>query len=112
MATRKISNREAVTDKQAEELAAAIHALGDYAHVSVHAERGNLNIYPGDGDPVARLTPLGGGQYGLCFHRHTGQWERMPFAGDLAHMAETIVTTLGMYLQRWDFSRRMSGSDH
>jgi hypothetical protein len=112
MATRKNSRREAITDKQAEELATALHALGDYAHVSVRAERGHLNIYPGDDDPVARLTPVGGGQYGLTFHRHTGQWERMPFAGDLAHMAETIVTTLGMYLDRWEFSRGMSGSDH
>jgi len=112
MGTRKSSRTEAVTEKQAAELATALHALGDYAHVTVHAERGSLSIYPGDGDPVARLTPLGDGQYGLSFHRHTGQWERMPFAGDLAHMADTIVTTLGAYLERWDFSRGMSGSDH
>lgn len=78
----------------------------------VRADHGHLNIYPGDGDPVARLTPLGGGQYGLSFHRHTGQWERMPFAGDLAYMAETVVTTLGMHLERCDFPRGMSGSDH
>jgi len=111
MATRK-RRTETVTDEQAERLTAALHALGDYAHVSVRAERGHLHIYSGDGDPVARLTPLGGGQHGLSFHRHTGQWERMPFAGDLAHMAETIVTTLGPYLERGDFSRGMSGSDH
>jgi len=112
MATRKSSRREAVTDTQAEQLATALHALGDYAHVLVHAERGHLNIYPGDGDPVARLTPLGGGQYGLSFHSHTGQWERMPLAGDLRHMAEAIITTLGMYLEKWDFSRGTSESDH
>ena len=111
MAAHKSSRRETVTDNQAIDLATAIHALGDYAHISVRAARGHLTIYPGDDDPVARLTPLGGGQYGLSFHRHTGQWQHMPFAGDLTHMADTIVETLGMYLER-SFSRMISGSDH
>lgn len=111
MAARKSSRREPLTDDQAVDLATAIHARGAYAHVSVRAERGHLNIYPDDDDPVARLTPLGGGQYGLSFHRHTGQWERMPFAGDLSHLADVIVETLGMYLER-SFSSRISGSDH
>jgi hypothetical protein len=111
MAARTNSRRESATATQAIDLAIAIQALGDYAHVSVRAERGHLNLYPGDDDPIARVTPLGGGQYGLSFHRHTGQWERMPFAGDLTHLAETIVETLGMYLEP-SFSRMISGSDH
>lgn len=114
MGTRKTARRDphAVTDKQADELTAALHARGDYAHVSVRAERGHLNIYPGDQEPVARLTPLGGAQYGLTFHSHTGKWERMPFSGDLSHMADTIVGTLGPYLEHWEFSGGISGSDH
>ncbi len=109
MATRK--TKAVVAEREAAELAGAIHAQGDFAHVSVRAERGHLNVYPGDEDAVARLTPLGGGQYGLSFHSHTGEWERMPFMGDIPQMADILVTTLAPYLERWDFPRRMSGSE-
>lgn len=30
----------------------------------------------------------------------------MPFTGDLAHLANALVTTLGPYLERWDFRDR------
>jgi hypothetical protein len=43
--------------------------------VSVRATRGHLNIVVDNGEPVARCTPLGAGQYGLSFHSHTGRWE-------------------------------------
>ena len=90
----------------------AIHALGDYGHVAVRAERGHLTILVDEGPPVARCTPLGAGQYGLSFHSHTGRWENMPFVGDLVHLAHDLVTALGPYLERPDFSDRKSGSDH
>lgn len=100
------------SDQDAERLQASIRALGDYQHVSVRPIRGHLSIFAGDEQPVARLTPIGGGQYGLSFMRHTGRWEPMPFFGPLQEMADTLVSTLSAYLGRYDFPRRICGSDH
>jgi hypothetical protein len=36
----------------------------------------------------------------------------MPFVGDLTQQAGNIVTALGIYLDRRDFTDRNSGSDH
>jgi hypothetical protein len=65
---------------EAEQLAAAIHARGSYSHVTVESQRGFLYVHA-DAEPVARLTPLGPGQYDLSFHQHTGRWEPTPFTG-------------------------------
>jgi hypothetical protein len=100
------------TPQDADLLCRAIHALGDYAQVSVRAGRGHLTIFVDKGVPVARATPLGAGQFGLSFHTHTGRWEPMPFVADLMHLARDLVSALGPYLQRWDFPDRNSGSDH
>jgi hypothetical protein len=91
-----------------------IRRLGDYDHVSVRARRGHLVVMiTGDDDgPVARLTPLGGGLYGLSVYHHAGRWEPMPFSGDLDAMANTVTTVLAPYLERVDFSRTISRSDH
>ena len=97
---------------EADALQRALHALGDYAHVAVRAERGHLNIFIDDGAPVARVTPLGATQYGVSFHSHTGRWEKMPFVGDLAHLAHDLVAALGPYLGRPDFSGGIRGSWH
>jgi hypothetical protein len=97
---------------EADTLQRALHALGDYAHVAVRPERGHLNIFSDGGTPVARFTPLGNGQYGLSFRSHTGHWEKMPFVGDLIHLARDLVTALGPYLERPHFSGGISGSDH
>ena len=111
MTSRKGTPLGATTEQEAERLQAAIRALGDFAHVSVRRTRGQLNILAGDEQPVARLTPLGAGRYGLSFMRHTGRWEAMPFSGALAEMADTVVSTLGAYLARYDFPSGISGSD-
>ena len=99
------------TQADAEKLAEAIHNLGDFAHVRIRLARGHLEICP-DKDPVARATPLGGGQYGLSFRSHTGRWERMPFTRPLEALADDIVSALAPYLERWNFSDSNSGSDH
>jgi hypothetical protein len=36
----------------------------------------------------------------------------MPFAGDITHLAQDLVTTLAPYLQSWGFTDRKSGSGH
>jgi hypothetical protein len=104
-------------EREEEILCAAMRAEGDYGHVTVRSLRGQLYIHASDETPVARLTPLGAGNFGLSFHHHTGRWEPMPFSGNLVQMAKTVVATLGPYLQPWDqhFSHgktpRKSGSD-
>jgi hypothetical protein len=90
------------TSDDADALRRAIHALGDYGHVSVRAGRGHLTIHVDEGVPVARATPLGAGQFGLSFRTHTGRWEPMPVIADLARLAHDLVGLLGPYLQRWD----------
>jgi hypothetical protein len=100
------------TPEDADRLRRAIHALGDYGHVSVRAGRGHLTILVDEDAPVARATPLGAGRFGLSFHTHTGRWEPMPVVADLTQLAHDLVGLLGPYLQRWDFPDRKSGSDH
>jgi len=111
MTTRKGATKNAFNG-DAERLRDAIHSRGDYDHVIVRAERGHLNVFAGDEYPVARLTPLGAGGYGLAFHKHTGRWEPMPFTGGLTQMADALVSTLGIYLERSGFSSGNSGSGH
>jgi len=112
MKTRKRSSKRKTTDQEAQRLSDAIRSLGNYDHVRVRAERGHLNIYPDEYEPIARFSPLGGGQYSLSFRNHSGRWEPMPFAGDISHLAQDLVTTLAPYLERWDFSNRKSGSEY
>ena len=65
--------RAAPHDQAAEACCAAIRTLGDYAHVTVRAQRGRLYVYADDAEvAVARLHPLGAA-YGLSFHHHSGR---------------------------------------
>ena len=107
----KRPGRSTQASGEGEQLAAAIHALGNYGHVTVEAQRGLLCVLA-DEEPVARLTPLGRDQYGLSFHQHTGRWEPTPFTGDLAHLAGVLVTEFGAYLESYDFPPTKNGSDH
>jgi hypothetical protein len=100
------------TRQDADVLQQAIHALGDFGHVSVRAGRSHLNIFVEGDEPIARCTPLGAGQYGLSFHNHAGRWEPMPIIADLRRLARDLVTTLRPYLQRCDLPDRKSGSHH
>lgn len=95
----------------AAQLTAAIHALGNYTHVTVEAQRDFLYVHA-DEEPVARLTRLAGDQYGLSFHHHTGRWEPTPFTGDLDRLAGVLATEFGAYLASYDFPSTKSGSDH
>ena len=110
--TRKPARLPILTSQEAATLQQAVQALGDYAHVSVRAGRGHLNIFVDDSHPVARCTPLGAGQYGLSFHNHSGRWEPIPIIADLSRLAHDLVNLLGPYLQRWDFPDTKNGSQH
>jgi hypothetical protein len=96
-------NPNKITSADEERLRRAIHALGDYAHIEVRAIKGHLNIGTASDDPIARATPLGGGQYGLSFHSHTGRWEQMPVTGNLDEIARGVVEMLGPHIERMDF---------
>jgi hypothetical protein len=101
------------TDLHARALQSAIQALGDFAHVSVRAQRGHLNIFLDDGRfLVARFTPLGAGQYGLSYYNTRGRWEKMPFVGELAPLAQDLVNALGPFLRPLDFPSGINGSNH
>lgn len=110
MARRKTT--PAPSKDTAERLQQAIHALGDYSHVTVRPGRSHLNVYAGYQDPVARFTPLGAGRFGLSFHTHTGRWEPMPFMGETSQITEALVSALAPFLQPPEFPRTKSGSDH
>ncbi|HWU40188.1 MAG TPA: hypothetical protein VN203_21260 [Candidatus Acidoferrum sp.] len=44
-----------------------------------------------ENDDRVRLTKLAGTTYGLSIKRHTGRWERTPFAGTLQEMVDVIL---------------------
>lgn len=75
---------------------------GKYDHVSVRPRAGHLNIEATDaaGQPslVARVTPLGGLEYGLSFRSSSGRWEPMPVSGPLEEIADGVIGLLGPYL--------------
>ncbi|HMG17093.1 MAG TPA: hypothetical protein VK573_00105 [Gemmatimonadales bacterium] len=75
---------------------------GKYEHVRVRPRAGHLNIEAAnaDGQPslVARVTPLGGVDYGLSFRSSGGRWEPMPVSGPLEEIADGVTGLLGPYL--------------
>lgn len=102
-------------EAQAQRLEGLIRARGDYAHIEVRALGGHLVVQAqeqGEARRIARLTPVGGGLYGLSFCNHRGRWEPMPFSGTTAQLAEDLISALGVYLQRLDFSDPTSGMGH
>ena len=48
-------------------------------------------------DTIARLTELGRNSYSSAFRSHTGRWEPLPGIGDLATVADLVVTLLNPY---------------
>jgi hypothetical protein len=105
------------TDAQtyAREAETLIHARGNYAHVHVRPHGNHLvvELEAGGGrEPVARLTYLGGRQFGLGFHHHTGRWQPMPFSGPLETATCQLVQMLGPYLEPLDFPLDISGTVH
>ena len=44
-----------------------------------------------ENDDRVRLTQLSASSYGLSVKRHTGRWERTPFAGTLEEMVDIVL---------------------
>ncbi len=107
---RRVGSRPGLAD-DANMLTTAIRADGRHDHVTVRAERGFLYVDV-DEEPIVRLEPLSGNQYGLSFHHHTGRWEPTPFTGDIGLLASVVTTEFRAYLDHSDFPPTKSGSDH
>ena len=108
--TRRVGHRPGLAD-DATRLSTAIRADGRHDHVTVRAERGCLYVHVDD-DPIVRLEPRAGAQYGLSFHHHTGRWEPTPLMGDIGRLATVITTEFGAYVDHFDFPPTKSGSGH
>jgi len=107
---RRVGGRPGLAD-DANVLTTAIRADRRHDHVTVRAERGFLYVDV-DEEPIVRLEPFSGDQYGLSFHHHTGRWEPTPFTGDLGRLASVLTTEFAAYLDSYDFPPTKSGSDH
>ena len=71
------------------------HAL---AHVKPYGKHLLIQMHREDQvDTIARLTELGRNSYSAAFRSHTGRWEPLPGTGDLATVADLVVTLLNPY---------------
>ena len=52
-------------------------------------------------DPRVRLTHLGGDEFGVSVLRHTGKWERTPFAGSIDEVVQIIIETMQHLVADW-----------
>jgi len=52
-------------------------------------------------DPRVRLTHLGGEQFGVSIWRHTGKWERTPFAGSIDEVVELVQGPMQHLVADW-----------
>ena len=66
-----------------------IRVHGDHL-ILARADPAAVDSKPQDYDRV-RLTRCNTSTFGLSVKRHTGRWERTPFAGSLDEMVKTIV---------------------
>lgn len=80
-------------------------ALGDFRHLIVRRQDEHIVVaqpgppeHPEDGDPVLRLTPIGGFRFGLSFRSPSGRWEKIPVSGVLANVLADAVVMLAPWL--------------
>lgn len=52
-------------------------------------------------DDRVRLSHLGNTRFGLSVFRHTGKWEKTPFAGSLNEMVDAICGTMQHIVADW-----------
>jgi hypothetical protein len=63
-------------------------------HLDVESRGAQLTIFTvddGEKVPLARLTLLSRGDYGLSLMWHTGRWERLPVVGTAAEVVEALT---------------------
>jgi len=102
MVQQKVTSKKGQLPDYANRAQEMIRSKGDYVHVSVRVSGKNL-IIESEGDPVAKLTQLGGGTFGLSFCTNSGKWEKMPHSGPLEKVIDEMVQTLAPYLVKIPF---------
>jgi hypothetical protein len=72
----------------------------DLAQVKPYGKHLLIQMHRDDSvDTIARLTELARNSYSSAFRSHTGRWEPLPGTGDLATMADLVVSLLGPYFE-------------
>jgi hypothetical protein len=96
-------------------------ALGDFGHLHIRHDGQHIVVghpappdNPDDGNPVFRLTILGGlpVHFGLSFASHDGRWQKLPVSGLLGDVLSQTVEMLGPYLEPQTLLGDNSGTDH
>lgn len=71
-----------------------LRAQGGHDHLDVESRGAQLTICTvedGAKAPLARLTLLPQGDYGLSLMWHTGRWERLPVVGTADEVVEVLT---------------------
>ena len=71
-----------------------LHAQPGHEHLDVESRGAQLTIFTVEDDqnvPLARLTLLPRGEYGLSLMWHTGRWERLPVVGTAASIVDVLL---------------------
>jgi len=55
----------------------------------------------GTPDDRVRFTRLDALRFGLSVRRHTGRWEKVPFAGSLEEMVQVVCTVMQHLVAEW-----------
>jgi len=76
---------------------ARVKPYGKHLLIQIHS--GGPDSAGENVDTIARLTELGRNSYSSAFRSHTGRWEPLPGTGDLATVADLVVTLLGPYFE-------------
>ena len=105
-------------DPLAEVVRTKLLALGEYGHLHVRRQGTDVVIEqpgspdaPEERDPVLRLTPIGGYQFGLSLRRNGTRWEKVPVSGVLADVLAQAVPMFGPWLAP-DVMGGTSGMDY
>ena len=72
----------------------------ELARVKPYGKHLLIQMHHGDSvDTIARLTELARNTYSSAFRSHTGRWEPLPGAGDLATTTDLVVSLLAPYFE-------------
>jgi hypothetical protein len=78
-----------------------LRAQPGHEHLDIETHGMRLIIFTVQGDrklPLARLTLLPRGDYGLSLMWHTGRWERLPIVGTAAEVVDVLLHDFGNLL--------------
>jgi hypothetical protein len=97
------------TQRKAAELQRQLATLTGHqrAHVRPYGKHLLIQMHSSNGsddnddsiNTIARLTELARNSYSAAFRSHTGRWEPLPGSGDLATVADLVVSLLGPYFE-------------